>query len=234
MEHEATRISYYVGKNFSITENQNAKPISPTSTAINKPLFGNSLEEDIATTIAKQEKKLNFYQNEKKKQEPGQALSLTTFLESSELAAGSVHKLWGMIRLDTSYNNSSVVTNIDFIVVIDHSSSMKMNSKLAFVQATIEYLITQLTEAHRFCLIQFNQDVDVVTNGLVSMTAENKKLVLGLLRGIKAEGSTNISEALFTAIGILNQRKLQEQSRLSSVMLFTGILLYSSFHSHFL
>lgn len=102
------------------------------------------------------------------------------------------------------------------------SSSMKMNSKLAFVKATIEYFIGQLTEHHRFCLIKFNQEVNLVTNGLLTMTPENKNLILQLLRDdIRAEGSTNISDALFTAIGILKNRKEDEQSRISSVMLFT-------------
>jgi Mg-chelatase subunit ChlD len=76
------------------------------------------------------------------------------------------------------------VTQVDFVVVIDHSASMKMNNKLAFVQATIEYLISKLNEAHRFCLIKFNQDVSLVTNGLLPMTNDNKEKVRALLHGI--------------------------------------------------
>src|SRR5688572_27414530 len=73
-------------------------------------------------------------------------LSLQATPASTSLSCGTVHKLWSMIRLDaldrTKYSDH--VTNIDFVVVIDHSASMKNNNKLAFVQATIEYLINNL------------------------------------------------------------------------------------------
>jgi len=96
---------------------------------------------------------------------------------------------------------------------------MKQNGKLAFVQATIEYIISQLNENQRFCLIQFNQEVALLTNDLIPMSPENKKEVQSQLKEIKAHGSTNISDALFTALGIIQKR--QEQNRVSSIMLFT-------------
>jgi Mg-chelatase subunit ChlD len=77
---------------------------------------------------------------------------------------------------------------IDFVIVIDHSASMRLSHKLAFVQATIEYLISKLNEAHRFCLIKFNQEVSMVTNGLLAMTTENKQKSRSLLHDIKPQG----------------------------------------------
>lgn len=98
---------------------------------------------------------------------------------------------------------------------------MAMDGKLAFVQATIEYMIGKLSEEHRFCLIEFNHEVNMVTNGLLRMTPENKNTVLTLLTNLKPEGSTNISDALFTSIELLKNRSVNEQLRISSVMLFT-------------
>ncbi len=159
---------------------------------------------------------------------------------------------------------SFLVQQIDFVVVIDHSSSMRMDNKLAFVQATIEYLISKLDESHRFCLIQvfnrssllfdnqilssfisvhlfltvvsfslevssylshcpqFNQEVELVTEGLMVMNRQNQEKVVQLLHNVKPEGSTNISDALFCAIELLKKRSPDEHNRISSIMLFTG------------
>jgi Ca-activated chloride channel family protein len=104
-------------------------------------------------------------------------------------------------------------------MVIDHSSSMKFDNKLAFVLATIEFCISQLESHHRFSLIMFNHQVTQITNGLIPMTPENKSSVLSKLQTIEATGSTNIGDALITALDVLNTR--QDTSILSSVMLFS-------------
>eukprot|EP01117_Protostelium_nocturnum_P016062 TRINITY_DN628_c0_g1_i1.p1 TRINITY_DN628_c0_g1~~TRINITY_DN628_c0_g1_i1.p1 ORF type:complete len:633 (+),score=138.85 TRINITY_DN628_c0_g1_i1:536-2434(+) len=157
-------------------------------------------------------------------------ISCSTLIEAPELGSSSVHKFWGMVKLEhmdfnSHYSSFSSSTSssvpIDFIVVIDRSSSMKMDNKLAFLQATIEYLIHQLSPCHRFGLLTFNQEVTMITPGLLEMNADNKMQVSDLLKQIKAEGSTNISDALLTAIGILNSRDPSEQHRASSIMLFT-------------
>ena len=116
--------------------------------------------------------------------------------------------------------NPGFQIGIDFVVVIDHSSSMKLNNKLAYVQATIEYLISELREWHRFGLIQFNQDSQVLSP-LVEMTPENKSDILRKLRTIKAEGSTNLSQPLIQAISELHHRAGNDRFRISSIMLFT-------------
>jgi hypothetical protein len=129
-----------------------------------------------------------------------------------------------MVQLDASRKPQTPElhkVSIDFIVAIDHSSSMRMNDKLAHVKATIQFLIEQLTESHRFCLLEFNHEVNRVTEGLLEMTKENKQIVLDNLKKIKPEGSTNISDALMTAINILKSRPSAESTRISSVMLFT-------------
>eukprot|EP01116_Phalansterium_solitarium_P023673 TRINITY_DN8414_c0_g1_i5.p1 TRINITY_DN8414_c0_g1~~TRINITY_DN8414_c0_g1_i5.p1 ORF type:complete len:466 (+),score=36.39 TRINITY_DN8414_c0_g1_i5:240-1637(+) len=154
------------------------------------------------------------------------SLGLSGVLERAQLACGSVHKLWGNISLDAVnrkvYSDVLSTMDIDFVVVIDHSSSMRLSNKLAYVKATIEYFISQLNEAHRFCLVKFNQDVNLVTDGLIQMSPDNKESVLHLLHNdIRPEGSTNISDALFTALGVLKRRHEAEHSRLSCIMLFT-------------
>lgn len=153
-------------------------------------------------------------------------LKIKATLESNSFKSVSAHKIWGMVRIDAPNKlNHSITTQIDFVVVIDISTSMKKNNKLAFVQATIEYMISQLNESHRFCLILFNQRVQLATEGLMVMNHENREQLLSILRKIKADGSTNISDAVFSAVNILRERPLHEQSRISSIMLFTGTFI---------
>jgi len=109
---------------------------------------------------------------------------------------------------------------VDFVVIIDISASMKLDSKLAFVQATIEYLLEILDDHHRFSLIVFNHSISLLSE-LIHTTAANKVKILELVRGLQASGSTNISEALFQGINILAKRQSKEQSRISTIMLFT-------------
>lgn len=155
-------------------------------------------------------------------------LDVIAIPEATELNAGAIHKIWCLLELKALAKLKKPPSSIqvDFVVVIDHSSSMRMNNKLAFVQATIQYFIEQLNESHRFCLVEFNSQVHKVTDGLLEMNPENKKRVLESLKDIKPEGSTNISDALFTAIDILKERRGGESSRISSVMLFTGDIAY--------
>jgi Mg-chelatase subunit ChlD len=111
-------------------------------------------------------------------------------------------------------------TAIDFVVVIDRSSSMKLNNKLAFVKATIEFMVCELREWHRFCLIEFNQEAQRLMP-LTEMTPDNKQLVLDRLHKIKADGNTNISAPLFLALDELRARDERHSARISSVLLFT-------------
>jgi Mg-chelatase subunit ChlD len=156
---------------------------------------------------------------------PQNTLSFQTTLEATQAACNTVHKIWAMVELN-AIQPCKLIPKIplDFVIVIDHSSSMRTNNKIAFVQATIEYMISKLEADSRFCLIKFNHEVSFVTSGLLQMTPENKSKVLELLKEIKPEGSTNISDSLFAAINLLKSRELSEQNRISSVMLFTGNL----------
>lgn len=212
-------------------------------------LFNHIYHVDSTSNLTKSTEDADCYRNQhnKKHEAPtnkntinSNLLQVETLLEANNFKDSTVHKLWGMIKLEvpscscpnTSPTSSPSLSSslceesentldVDFVVVIDHSSSMSNDNKLAFVQATIEYLLSKLSKQHRFCLIKFNKDVEVMTDGLLPMNSENKSKVLELLHEIKPEGTTNISDALFKAIKLLNDRKGHLQNRLSSIMLFT-------------
>mmetsp|Transcript_11783 Transcript_11783/g.12955 ORF Transcript_11783/g.12955 Transcript_11783/m.12955 type:complete len:379 (+) Transcript_11783:109-1245(+) len=148
-------------------------------------------------------------------------LRLSTLCEMQNLSYNETHKCWAMLTLQTDPVGKRPKRNnfVDFVVCIDLSASMKTQSKLAFVQASIEYLLDRLDERHRFSLVIFNHVVQQVTD-LISCTQHNKEVIKRHLRGLTPNGSTNISGALFKAIEILNRRG-DTSGRIASVMLFT-------------
>jgi len=97
---------------------------------------------------------------------------------------------------------------------------MRVDAKLSFVQATIQYLLSVLDENQTFSLVTFNHEVQVLTS-LLPCTKENKRAIMSMVEGLQATGSTNISGALFESTKILNSRGLAEENRISTLMLFS-------------
>ena len=160
------------------------------------------------------------------------SLSVAGFVENDQLACGSVHKVWGLVELRTNKPPTSQPNlSFDFVIIVDHSESMQNDGKLAYVQATIDYLIAKLGKEHRLCLIKFNQQVTMLTTGLQDLVPQNKTTISQSLKEIQPEGTTNISDALFTGLKVLKERPSTEHSRLSFVMLFTGSSYRNSFQS---
>ncbi len=154
-------------------------------------------------------------------------IEITTLIEHETLEHDKVHNSTrAMVTLALNDRNGSKLNNmkgqvpIDFIVLIDVSSSMKEQQKLAFVQASIEYMVNLLSDRHRFALILFNEEVKVMCD-LLPMTNVNRSKVIELLHTIKPEGSTNISAALFHAVHMLNHQGGLREDRLSFVFLLT-------------
>lgn len=149
-------------------------------------------------------------------------VSLKYDIEAHELTYDKIHKINFMAQISTNeiLGLESKIP-MDFVITIDNSSSMRLEQKLKFVKATIEFIVSKLNENHRLCLVIFNHDVEILTEGLLEMNSENKKKVLLLLNSIQSSGSTNISEALITSLSILENRESLESDRLSSVMLLT-------------
>lgn len=149
------------------------------------------------------------------------ALSMTSVLERNALTYNSIHKLWGMISLQSLCPvQSSKSIPVDFILVIDISDSTSNESKLAFLRASFEYLLSKLDENQTFSLIAFNHEIAVL-NKLVPCTQDNKLKILEIVKTLKPSGSSKILNALVAAVDILKQRNISQKKRISSVLLFT-------------
>jgi hypothetical protein len=146
-------------------------------------------------------------------------ITITTELENHSIKYSEVQKTWGMISLQAGEPFTNSFLPVDFVFLIDISASMRVDSKLMFVQATIEYLLSKLNERQTISLVTFNHEVRSLVT-LLPCSPENKKVIVDLVKKLEASGSTNISEALFTGTSILARRANVDRS-IGSLMLFT-------------
>lgn len=158
-------------------------------------------------------------------------LTLDSVLERQSFTFNTVHNFWALLTLKVDQKQqqqqqlSAFCSNVnalfvDFVVIIDISASMTLESKLTYVKATIQYMLTKLDERHRFSLIVFNHNVQTLCENLV-MNSVNKQHVLKLLEPLEPTGSTNMADALIRGIEILQRRPHNETNRPSSIMFFT-------------
>jgi Ca-activated chloride channel family protein len=92
-----------------------------------------------------------------------------------------------------------VVTPRDLTFVIDVSGSMQ-GRKLAQAKAAGEALLASLRPADRFRIVDFSTDVRTFRDEWAPATGENLRAARRHLNELRAEGSTNISEALRVAL----------------------------------
>lgn len=91
------------------------------------------------------------------------------------------------------------VTPRDLTFVLDVSGSMR-GRKLEQAKAAGHALLSSLSRADRFRLIDFATDVNSFRDGFVAATPENIRAARRYLDALRAEGSTNISGALEEAL----------------------------------
>ena len=93
------------------------------------------------------------------------------------------------------------VTPRDVTFVLDVSGSMS-GRKLVQAKAAGEAILASLRPSDRFRLIDFSTDVREFRQGWTAATSDNLRSARRYLDGLRADGSTNISEALRTALDV--------------------------------
>lgn len=83
----------------------------------------------------------------------------------------------------------------DVLLVVDTSGSMR-GEKLGQVQLAVEYIIDKLGAEDRVNIIAFGSAVQRFSPDVVPATADNRVAAKTFVRGLLAEGKTNISAAL--------------------------------------
>jgi len=103
--------------------------------------------------------------------------------------------------------------NVDMVIVLDRSGSMK-GRKINDARQAVLHLLSGLTAKDRFALITYSDGVQQIT-GLKHVTADHGKQLKSLVTGIRAGGGTNLGDGLRTGINVIlsahengNARKL--------------------------
>ncbi len=93
---------------------------------------------------------------------------------------------------------------LDMVVVLDRSGSMAEAGKLSEATKAILGLLSQLSEADRFALVSYSDQVQR-HSGLIPMTPPNRAAQEEIVRGIKPNGATNLGAGLQEGIRLLTE-----------------------------
>jgi len=91
----------------------------------------------------------------------------------------------------------------DVVLVLDRSGSMAADSKIEQARNALKFCLNSLDRRDRFGLITFNDDIRCWNKILQPATRENVKEAEGFVNDIRADGSTNINEAMHSALALL-------------------------------
>ena len=100
---------------------------------------------------------------------------------------------------------------IDLVLTVDISGSMK-GEKIKLVKETLDFVIDELDEKDRICILTFNSNVKKLC-GLKVMNKENKKSLKEIIKTqLKPKGCTNIRKAMETSFNVLLERNESNDS----------------------
>lgn len=114
---------------------------------------------------------------------------------------GRVHLALTLKADDRFDLQSSEARNVDMVIVLDRSGSMK-GRKINDARQAVLQLLSGLTARDRFALITYSDGVRQVT-GLKHVTADHGEQLKALVDGIRAGGGTNLGAGLQTGINVM-------------------------------
>jgi Ca-activated chloride channel family protein len=103
----------------------------------------------------------------------------------------------------------------DVVFVLDTSGSMS-GAKLEKAKSALRFGIESLAPNDRFNIVSFSGEERLMTEGLVEASREAKRQGSEFIEGLRAEGGTNINDALAVAAG-----QLREPGRPAMIVLLT-------------
>jgi Mg-chelatase subunit ChlD len=127
------------------------------------------------------------------------------------------------VKLKGASTQSRLPTH--FILLVDTSGSMQIDSRLHSVKNSVEYLMNFLTPADRISVVTFSNNAE---NILVNqpITIENRMILLHHISNINAVGSTNLSA------GLLNVRDILRDTVAGTNTMKTGLVILTDGHAN--
>jgi len=114
---------------------------------------------------------------------------------------GRVHLALRLVASDDLDSTASEPRNVDMVIVLDRSGSMK-GRKLNDARQAVLNLLSSLSADDRFALITYSDSVQYVST-LNKVTADHRQQLDLLIRRITAGGGTNLSAGLQAGINVL-------------------------------
>jgi len=96
------------------------------------------------------------------------------------------------------------IINKNLIFVLDSSGSMS-GRKITQAKEAVRFVIDHLEKGDKFALVDFDDGVDVFSQGLVPADPENREKALHFVDEIEDSGGTNINDALLQALKMVRQ-----------------------------
>ena len=116
------------------------------------------------------------------------------------------------LRAHESFDPESAESrNVDMVIVLDRSGSMK-GRKINDARQAVLNLLSGLTAADRFALITYSDGVQQIT-GLKHVTADHGERLQALVPGIRAGGGTNLGAGLRAGINVMLAAHENENAR---------------------
>jgi Ca-activated chloride channel family protein len=128
-------------------------------------------------------------------------------------SSGCVNLSLTLAAADGLTSDSIAQRNVDIVIVLDRSGSMK-GRKLSDARQAVSNLLSALTAKDRFALITYSDGVQLISD-LKPITADHQHRLATLVANVTAGGGTNLGAGLQTGIDVLlsgeengNARKL--------------------------
>jgi Ca-activated chloride channel family protein len=98
----------------------------------------------------------------------------------------------------------------DMVIILDRSGSMQAEKKIDFAKAAIHDVLAQLTPNDRFALVSFSDNA-IVHSPIVAINPANRENLNRIVDTIPADGSTNMSDGLQSALKLLSDKHDNER-----------------------
>ena len=102
---------------------------------------------------------------------------------------------------ETRATNSSEARDVDMVIVLDRSGSMK-GRKINDARQAVLKLLSNLTSKDRFGLVTYSDGVHIAS-GLLNVTRANRQRMESAVNGVRVGGGTNLGAGLQAGINLL-------------------------------
>lgn len=120
-------------------------------------------------------------------------------------SSGRINLALTLAAIESPDSDSAVERNVDMVIVLDRSGSMK-GQKINDARQAVANLLSRLTAKDRFALITYSDGVQFVSR-LKPVTAAHRQHLAPLIAGVHAGGGTNLGTGLQAGIDVLQNGK---------------------------